>query len=86
MSATSFALENHLPARTAMSSSRVWRAYLTEIKFECLRALRAPAFAIPFLLLPIVLYVLFGVLLAGSMSHGDRLSRKSCSRTGPSLA
>jgi ABC-2 type transport system permease protein len=33
--------------------------------------LRSPAFAIPFLLLPIVLYVLFGVLLAGSMSKGD---------------
>jgi ABC-2 type transport system permease protein len=41
------------------------------MKYECLRALRAPAFAIPFLLLPIVLYVLFGVFLAGSMSKGD---------------
>jgi ABC-2 type transport system permease protein len=71
MSATSFAIENNLTRSTAMSSSRVRQAYLTEVKFECLRALRAPAFAIPFLLLPIVLYVLFGVLLAGSMSKGD---------------
>jgi ABC-2 type transport system permease protein len=54
-----------------MSSGKLRHAYLTETKFECLRALRAPAFAIPFLLLPIVLYVLFGVFLAGSMSHGD---------------
>jgi ABC-2 type transport system permease protein len=54
-----------------MSKARTWRAYATETKFECLRALRAPAFSIPFLLLPITLYVLFGVLLAGSMSHGD---------------
>jgi ABC-2 type transport system permease protein len=54
-----------------MSSSRLRHAYLTETKYECLRALRAPAFAIPFLLLPIVLYVLFGVFLAGSMSKGD---------------
>jgi ABC-2 type transport system permease protein len=56
---------------TEMSNAKLWRAYATEIRFECLRALRAPAFSIPFLLLPIVLYILFGVLLAGSMSHGD---------------
>src|SRR5271169_997196 len=71
MSATSFAVETKLTGSTSMSSGRLRRAYLTETKFECLRALRAPAFAIPFLLLPLVLYVLFGVLLAGSMSHGD---------------
>jgi ABC-2 type transport system permease protein len=71
MRATSFAVETKLTGSTSMSSGRLRLAYLTETKFECLRALRAPAFAIPFLLLPLVLYVLFGVLLAGSMSHGD---------------
>jgi ABC-2 type transport system permease protein len=71
MSAITFAVENGLKRGTMMSGGRLRRAYLTETKFECLRALRAPAFAIPFLLLPLVLYVLFGVLLAGSMSHGD---------------
>ena len=71
MSTTSFAVENDLMRCTTMSSSKLRRAYLTEVKYECLRALRAPAFAIPFLLLPIALYVLFGVLLAGSMSKGD---------------
>jgi ABC-2 type transport system permease protein len=71
MSATTFPVENNLIASPSMSSARIRRAYLTEMKYECLRALRAPAFAIPFLLLPIVLYVLFGVLLGGSMSHGD---------------
>jgi ABC-2 type transport system permease protein len=71
MSATTFAIENNLKRSTTMSGGRLRRAYLTETKFECLRALRAPAFAIPFLLLPLVLYVLFGILLAGSMSHGD---------------
>jgi ABC-2 type transport system permease protein len=71
MSATSFAIENNVTRSTTMSSQRLRQAYVTEMKFECLRALRAPAFAIPFLLLPIVLYVLFGVLLAGSMSKGD---------------
>ena len=71
MSATTFAIENNLPRSSEMTNARLWHAYLTETRYECLRALRAPAFAIPFLLLPITLYVLFGVLLAGSMSHGD---------------
>ena len=70
MSATTFSVESRLPRTTTMTSFRLRHAYLTETKFECLRALRAPAFAIPFLLLPLVLYVLFGVLLAGSMSKG----------------
>ncbi len=59
------------PHRANMSGRRLFGAYLAEAEYECLRALRAPAFAIPFLLLPIALYVLFGILLAGSMSHGD---------------
>jgi ABC-2 type transport system permease protein len=54
-----------------MPAGRLFRAYLTEAKYESIRALRAPAFAIPFLLLPIVLYVLIGVFLIGSMSNGD---------------
>jgi ABC-2 type transport system permease protein len=65
------AVENNSSRSAVMSKARLRHAYITEAKYECLRALRAPAFAIPFLLLPLVLYVLFGVLLAGSMSHGD---------------
>jgi len=71
MSATTLPISNTATASRAMSTARTRNAYITEIKYECLRALRAPAFSIPFLLLPIVLYVLFGVLLAGNMSHGD---------------
>ena len=71
MSSTTLPITNAAVAGTAMSTARIRNAYITEIKYECLRALRAPAFSIPFLLLPIVLYVLFGVLLAGNMSHGD---------------
>ena len=55
----------------SMSGARMFRTYLTEAKYESLRALRSPAFAIPFLTLPAALYFLFGVLLAGNMSHGD---------------
>lgn len=71
MSAATFAIENSPRVCSEMTNEKLWRAYVTETKYECLRALRAPAFGIPFLLLPLVLYVLFGVLLAGSMSHGD---------------
>ena len=71
MNATTFALSRELPRTSAMPIARLFRAYLTEAKYESIRALRAPAFAIPFLLLPIVLYVLIGVFLIGSMSHGD---------------
>lgn len=65
-----------MPSQSAMSGRRLLGAYLAEAKYECLRALRAPAFAIPFLLLPIALYVLFGILMAGSMTHGDPTAAK----------
>lgn len=47
------------------------RAYLTEAKYECLRMLRAPAFAIPFLGLPVALYLLFGVVFFGNALRND---------------
>jgi ABC-2 type transport system permease protein len=49
-----------------MSRKRVMRAYFTEARYESLRMLRMPAFAIPFLLLPVGLYLLFAVLLFGA--------------------
>lgn len=45
--------------------ARVLRAYLTEARYEFLRSLRMPAFALPFLLLPAALYLFFSVLLFG---------------------
>ena len=60
----------------SMPGARMFRTYLTEAKYKLLRALRSPAFAIPFLTLPVALYFLFGVLLAGSMSHGDHTISK----------
>jgi ABC-2 type transport system permease protein len=48
-----------------MPFRRVVRAYLVEAKYESLRMLRSPAFAIPFLGLPAALYLLFTVLLFG---------------------
>jgi ABC-2 type transport system permease protein len=47
------------------------RAYLVETRYECLRMLRAPGFAIPFLGLPVLLYLLFAVVLFGDAVRAD---------------
>ena len=49
-----------------MQTGRLVRAYVLEARNEFLQLLRSPAMVIPFLLLPVPLYVFFGVLLAGS--------------------
>ena len=49
-----------------MPIGRVCGAYTSEIKYELLRMLRTPAFSIPFLVLPVPIYLFFGVVLAGS--------------------
>jgi ABC-2 type transport system permease protein len=49
----------------------VWGAYFTEAKYESIRMLRSPAFAIPFLGLPVALYLLFAVLLFGGALRSD---------------
>jgi len=54
-----------LQTSAAMPLMRVLRAYGAEAKYESLRMLRSPAFAIPFLLLPVPVYLFFGVMLAG---------------------
>jgi ABC-2 type transport system permease protein len=47
-----------------MPSSRVLRAYYTEAKYEALRLLRTIAFVVPLLVLPLAVYLLFGVVMA----------------------
>ena len=71
MTAATVVFDQELSGEIVMSSRRRWRAYWTEAKYEIVRASRAPAFAIPFFSMPIVFYVLAGIFLAGSMSHGD---------------
>jgi ABC-2 type transport system permease protein len=48
----------------SMSLGQVFRAYVAEAKFESFRMLRTPGMAIPFLLLPVPVYLLFGVVIA----------------------
>jgi ABC-2 type transport system permease protein len=62
---------NAIVLETNMPGSRLWRAYLTEAKYECVRMLRAPAFAIPFLGLPVALYLMFAVLFFGDAMRSD---------------
>jgi ABC-2 type transport system permease protein len=47
-----------------MPARRIVHAYFSEAKYEFLRLLRTPAFAVPILVLPIVVYLLFGVVMA----------------------
>jgi len=66
-----------IPARednsfgSSMTPARLFRAYLTEARYETVRMLRTPAFAIPFLGLPALLYLLFGVVIFGAAIRND---------------
>jgi ABC-2 type transport system permease protein len=51
------------PAYHVMPRGRVLRAYLTEAKYEMLRLLRTPAFSVSMLVLPLAIYLLFGVVM-----------------------
>lgn len=54
-----------------LPNGRLLRAYLAEARYESVRMLRAPGFAIPFLGMPILLYLLFAVLIAGGAAQKD---------------
>jgi ABC-2 type transport system permease protein len=54
-----------------MPRRRLLRAYMTEANYESLRMLRSPGFTIPFLSLPLALYLLFGVVLYGAEMAKD---------------
>jgi ABC-2 type transport system permease protein len=49
-----------------MTPRRIFEAYLTEARLDCLRVLRTPGFLVPLLVLPVGFYVLFGVVIAGT--------------------
>jgi ABC-2 type transport system permease protein len=49
-----------------MQTGRIVRAFVLEARNEFFQLLRSPGMVIPFLLLPVPLYVFFGVVLAGS--------------------
>jgi len=51
--------------REPLPLARVLRAYSLEAKFETLAALRTTGFALPFLIVPVAIYLLFGVVFGG---------------------
>ena len=51
--------------REPLPLARVLRAYCLEAKFETLAALRTTGFALPFLIVPVAIYLLFGVVFGG---------------------
>ena len=55
----------------AIPSHSNLRSYLLEAKYEFIRLWRTPSFALPSLLFPLLFYVLFGVVLAGSRGGGE---------------
>ena len=57
-----------------MSATRLWAAYLGEIRFEFIKSLRTPAFAVPTLFFPVMFYLLFGIFL-GSMRGNSQMSQ-----------
>ena len=67
------------PLAGVMSTGRLLRAYLTEARFECLRMFRVLGFSIPFLMLPVALYLLFGVVLFGDAVRNDPERESFCS-------
>jgi ABC-2 type transport system permease protein len=64
------ALSNHTIAG-APSTRRLIGAYLEETRCEALRLLRNPALVFPVLLMPMALYALFAVLIAGEAITKD---------------
>ena len=65
MSTTSLAISKDWTRSDARTGNR--RAYWTEAKYESIRMLRAPAFAGPMILLPVIFYLFFGVVIAGGV-------------------
>src|SRR4051812_5447088 len=55
----------------APARGRALVAYLTETQYELTRTLRNPGIAIPVLLLPVALYALFALLIAGEAIDKD---------------
>lgn len=55
-----------MSSAVSMSGARLWAAYFGEMRFEFIKSLRTPAFAVPTLFFPILFYLMFGIFF-GSM-------------------
>ena len=55
--------------RDPLPFGRMLRAYWMEARYETLAALRTPAFALPFVAMPVAIYLLFGVVISGNAAQ-----------------
>jgi ABC-2 type transport system permease protein len=62
---------NAVAPSPSLSDRRLLRAYAEEIRCEFLRLLRNPAFALPMLLVPLGIYLLFAVVISGPAIAAD---------------
>ena len=63
-------VENHT-IETSLTPSRLFGAYLEEVRCEALRLLRNPGLVFPVLIMPVALYALFAVVIAGDAIDKD---------------
>ena len=75
-STSSLELGAELAPGSGLPAGRLLHAYLTEAGYETVRLLRAPGFGLPFLCMPVLLYLLFAVLIAGAATRADPLVAK----------
>jgi ABC-2 type transport system permease protein len=61
----------YAPRNGVMTWQRVVRAYWIETKYEFLRFIRMPGYAVPTLLMPIFLYILIGTIVIGPQAELD---------------
>ncbi|HLJ87499.1 MAG TPA: ABC transporter permease [Candidatus Angelobacter sp.] len=54
-----------------LSAGHRLRVYGTEAKYEFLKTLRQPAYAVPTLVFPLIFYVMFGIVLGGRQAIGS---------------
>jgi len=71
MNAASLDIRAGVAHDPAIPRARRLRAYWTEARYESVRMLRSPGFSIPFLGLPVLLYLLFAVLIAGAAAKNE---------------
>jgi ABC-2 type transport system permease protein len=63
-----------MSATVHMPAGRLWAAYFGEIRFEFIKSLRTPQFAVPTLFFPIMFYALFALALGGRGNGGSLAS------------
>src|SRR5271168_1402158 len=76
MSTATFEAVHQSESAAVMTPGRLLHAYFTEARFEAVRMFGVLGFSIPFLVLPVALYLLFGVVLFAEAVRNDPVAGK----------